>query len=231
MAKRAILFVILLSAGAFDQVSKHVCSIARYKRRKRDGYIGVPEGALPCFAWQEERKGRTCKGDQRGARARARVEKPEKFIKRFLSRRRRTSVSDLLAPVQDPACPQEDSPRRVGFDGGATPEFKAPMERRRRISPPFCQISLGTSKPAASEWPSYRPPFNRRMVLLTHPHPPLPPRGSFAGWPALCLHLKTRRNRDNTTCPFGRGSARRRSEKPGKKTRIKRQTALRDERD
>lgn len=45
---------------------------------------------------------RTCKGDQS-------TEKPEKFIKRFLSWHRRTSVSDLLAPANDPACPQEDS--------------------------------------------------------------------------------------------------------------------------
>lgn len=48
------------------------------------------------------REKRTCKRDQGAG-------KPEKFIKRFLSRHRRTSVSDLLAPASDPACPQGDS--------------------------------------------------------------------------------------------------------------------------
>lgn len=77
---------------------------------------------------------RTCKRDQGAG-------KPEKFIKRFLSRHRRTSVSDLLASASDPACPQEDSPGVRLAEGSrwlCTSEFKAPSERRRRISPSFC---------------------------------------------------------------------------------------------
>lgn len=80
------------------------------------------------------REKRTCKRDQGAG-------KPEKFIKRFLSWHRRTSVSDLLAPASDPACPQEDSPGVRLVEGSrwlCTSEFKAPSERRRRISPSFC---------------------------------------------------------------------------------------------
>ena len=131
---------------AFDQVSKHVCS-------------GV-EGSSGSHAREDER----VKGIKGAG-------KPEKFIKRFLSWHRRTSVSDLLASANDPACPQEDSPRvrlvGTAVDGSVerlrTPEFKAPLERRR-ISPPFLpDIPRRTFKPATSEYPSYRPPFNRRM--------------------------------------------------------------------
>jgi len=62
---------------AFDQVSKHVCS-------------GV-EGSSGSHAREDER----VKGIKGAG-------KPEKFIKRFLSWHRRTSVSDLLASANDP---------------------------------------------------------------------------------------------------------------------------------
>lgn len=188
-------------ARTFDQVSKHVCSI--FGVNGAGGwYIGVPGRLTSSRA--RETKGARVKGIS------ASGEKPEKFIKRFLSRRRRTSVSDLLAPVRDPACPQEDSPDS-SFGPGSRWRRYAGVQSfhgtlRCRISPLFARYP--------SELPS--PPFPSGPLIdlhsidgWTHPHSPLP-RGSLAGWLALCLDLKTRRNRDNATCPLG--SARRRSE-------------------
>lgn len=103
--------------------------------------------------------------------------KPEKFIKRFLSRHRRTSVSDLLAPANDPACPQEDSPgvRLVERQSMAPyAGVQSSLLERRRISPPFCQISLGTFKPAATEWPL----LSTFIQSADGPYPRLPFRGS-----------------------------------------------------
>jgi len=80
-----VIFLCDPSLCAIDQVSKHVCS-------------GVEGSAGPRAREDERVKGIKGAG------------KPEKFIKRFLSWHRRTSVSDLLAPANDPACPQEDSP-------------------------------------------------------------------------------------------------------------------------
>lgn len=68
---------------------------------------------------------RTCKRDQGAG-------KPEKFIKRFLSRHRRTSVSDLLAPASDPACPSR------GFAGSSFGRRQS-MALYHRV-----QSSLGT---------------------------------------------------------------------------------------
>lgn len=79
-----VVFLCDPSFRASDRVSKHV-------------YGGV-ERSGPARGKDERVKGIKGAG------------KPEKFIKRFLSWHRRTSVSDLLAPANDPTCPQEDSP-------------------------------------------------------------------------------------------------------------------------
>lgn len=105
------------------------------------------------------------------------VGKLKKFIKRFLSWHRRTSVGDLLALVNDPTYPQENSTGEFVWlnvvDGSVRRSSKLPWNADE-YHPSFCLVSLGTFKPAVSECLS----LSTSIQSANGPHPRLPSHGS-----------------------------------------------------
>lgn len=96
------------------------------------------------------------------------IEKTKKFIKRLLSRHRRTSRTSDLFSRRFSIRPALERIRRelVRLEAESS---KLPRNADVGYHLLFCQISFGTSKPAASEYRSYRSPFNRReWTSLAH---------------------------------------------------------------
>lgn len=133
----------------------------RFQRR------GISSGAAP----RARSERHTCKEDQ-GA------EKPEKFIKRFLSWRRRTSVSDLLARSGLPSRGFAGEVRLEAVDG-VRRSSKLPRNADVGYHPLFTRYPPEFSSPPLPSAPPPDPPIDfhsidgQTLAFLSLPSPRL----------------------------------------------------------